>query len=182
MKRILIAAVAICALLAVDANAQGLGGAVAFNRSFVRLDGETTDLTSAVPGLSFIVPMNQEKDEAGKITKKGTWGLSFATAVLQDSEEGVTINTVIADGWYDWRAVKLLGGMKLDFTDESTILPEKTNLFGFNAAIRFPVGAVPAEFGGSWSTSYDGVDNVNISGVYLGLVSDIWGSGTSAPE
>ena len=160
------------ALLLVAAPAFALGGSAGFARTSFQIDGdEITALTNPTAGLSFVVPMDESAPGAGD----ETYGFEFGTKFLSD--QGIRNSTLNAGMYRHWQAVVLVGSLQLDFleVDDEIVdspLTETTKLLGVNGGIRWNASGLPAEFGGSYSYRYDGMEEVSLSEVHLGLVFD----------
>jgi hypothetical protein len=151
-------------------SAQGLGGEIGFNRAFLRMGDETINLGAATPGLTFLVPFDAIYDNRGDIVEDGTHGMSFGTSILSD--ENLVVTSVRVEYWRQYGPVKAMLGPTLDFFDKSAVVPEQTNCVGVCGAVRFTAQGLPAELSGSWSSSYDGVEDLELSHIYLGLVGE----------
>jgi hypothetical protein len=144
------------------------GGKVGFRRTILRSGSEDLDLAAPVPGLTFNVPMNAVEDDSGKVIEEGTWGFIFNTGTINDKD--VRITSVDANAWNRWRAVDVIYGLQLSFIDASGPITESSKTVGFAGALRFNVESLPAEFGGAVARGYDGMPDLWLTDIHLGLV------------
>lgn len=149
-----------------------LGGEVGFSRAFLRHAGETLYLSLPTPGISFKVGMDAKMNPDGTVSVPATWGFEFGTSTSAD--QSLNVSNVSVCMFDDWKNIRLIGGATVTFiepdVDGEGLITELTNLVGVTGAIRFDANGLPAELGGSYSWRYDGVQDVELSEVHLGLV------------
>ena len=166
MKKLL-AGLAFLLMLAVPASGADLAGEVGFARTWVDVGETTYLLENPTPSVSV----------AFKINEENPFGL--LGAVDYNSERGITVYGVDALLYYDPSDIlRVFGGPRLNvFNEDEGVLCEPTNALGVKGGIRGKIAALGGqwyEFSGHWSfDSYRGVENVNTSGLYLGIVFDV---------